>query len=452
MKKGYLIALVGVIALVVLIGALFLPDQGARGATGCTCPTGCSTVTTITAPFSYSGVGEFCWASTELGAYIQSWGADVVQVTGVDYTNQYVVTDQMLRDTTGTYYVYYKSSSVNGNFSAVGSSGITGCHAAWCSIAQYGSMLFTPFTMFNNAWGATSGTQMISAESASNWWVNANFPETSGVKSYPNASLDLTGKTISTLGSCTSSFNVTVPSTGSYETAYDIWVPSEIMIWMNKNGAVGPIAASWNSDGTPVISAANVTVGGHTWDVYHGGANVVSFVRQGNITSGSVDILALLNWTKSQGWIGDGPLGKFQFGFEDTSAPGGLTFTTNSYSISCGGSGGGGGTLPPPTQTPTRTSTGVTATPSRTATRTSTPTLVTVTPTSTPNSNKYSHRSDGHTQPYSDPDKYAHRIDGYALSYSHRRSNLQPGDRHHGALHVRWRRHILLADQQPVLH
>lgn len=372
----------GILALALLVGAVYLPGQVARAATGSTCPAGLA-VTPITAPFAYGGAGEFCWSATELGSYVQSWGADVVQITGVDETNKYVPTDQMLRDTTGTYYVYYKSSTANGNFSAVGSSGITGCHAEWCSIAQYSSMAFSPYTMFNNIWGATSG-QMIQVESPSNWWVNSTFPETSGVKSYPNASLDLTGKTLSTLGSCTSSFNVTPPTSGSWEFAYDLWVPSEVMIWMHKNGNVGPIAQAWNSDGTPVAAATNVTVGGSTWDVYRGGSNVVSLVRQGNIDTGTVDIAAVLNWIAAQGWITNtSGLGKFQFGPEITSAPGGLTFTTNSYSMSCGG-------VVPPTQAPSATpvrtaSPSASRTVTPTASPTASPTAVrTATPTASP--------------------------------------------------------------------
>ncbi len=326
------------IGLVLLLGIATLPGQFARAATGSTCPAGL-TPTPITAPFSYGGAGEFCWSATELGSYILSWGTDVVQVTGVDETNKYVTTDQMLRDTTGTYYVYYKSSTGNGNFSAVGSSGITGCHAAWCSVGQYSSMDFSPYTMYNNVWGASSGTgQMISVQSPSNWWVNANFPETSGVKSYPNASLDLAGKTLAGIGTCTSSFDVTGPSTGSWEWAYDLWVPSEVMIWMHKNGNVGPIAQGWNDDGTPIPAATNVSLSGATWDVYHGGSNVVSLVRQGDVDTGTVDVKAILNWIAAQGWISStSNLGKFQFGPEISSAPGGLTFTVNSYSMSCGG-------------------------------------------------------------------------------------------------------------------
>lgn len=252
--------------------------------------------------------------------------------------------------------------------------------ATWCSSDQWGqTSQFTPFMMYNDVWGATSG-QTIYANSASVWGVSANFPETSGVKSYPNASLDMSGKTLDTLGSCTSSFNVSTPGSGSWETAYDIWVPSEVMIWMNKNGAVGPIASAWNSDGTPVAEATNVSVGGHTWNVYRGGSNVVSFVRTSNTSSATVDILAVLNWIKAKGWItGNSNLASFQFGFEITSAPGGLTFSTNSYSINCGGRGGG-----TPAPTATRTSTPIAG---ATATRTPTPVAgatATRTPTSGP--------------------------------------------------------------------
>jgi hypothetical protein len=270
---------------------------------------------------------------------------------------------------------------------------ITCNDAVWCSSDQWGQRQFGDYIIYNDVWGATSG-QTIYANSASNWGVSANFPETSGVKSYPNASLDMSGMTLDTLGSCTSSFNVTTPGSGSWESAYDIWVPSEVMIWMNKNGAVGPIASAWNSDGTPVAEATNVSVGGHTWNVYRGGNNVVSFVRTSNTNSNTVDVLAVLNWIKNRGWIaGNSNLASFQFGFEITSSPGGLTFTTNSYSMSCGGRGGnnGGGATSTRTRTPTRTNTGgPTATRTRTPTRTNTggPTSTrtrTSTPTATGN-------------------------------------------------------------------
>jgi hypothetical protein len=99
------------------------------------------------------------------------------------------------------------------------------------------------------------------------------------------------------------------------------------MLWMNKQGAVGPI-------GSRQISTS---VGGHSWDVYKGsnGSNqVFSFVRTSNTDAGTVDIKAVMNWLRSQGWMGDAAMNEVQFGYEITSSSGGLNFTTNSYSVS----------------------------------------------------------------------------------------------------------------------
>ncbi|TMC06943.1 MAG: hypothetical protein E6J41_17270 [Chloroflexi bacterium] len=199
----------------------------------------------------------------------------------------------------------------------------------WSSTDKFGSWSSGGYTLFNDVWGSGAGPQTIWANSPTNWGVWANHPNTGGVKSYPNIS-KTAGPALSSLHSVTSSFNVSVPSTGAYETAYDIWCANnafEIMLWVNKTGAVGPL-------GTRQTSA---TVGGHTWDVYSGsnGSNkVFSFVRQGNISSGSVDILAVLRWIEAKGWFGNVTLGQVQFGFEITSSSGGLNFVTNSYSAS----------------------------------------------------------------------------------------------------------------------
>jgi hypothetical protein len=203
-------------------------------------------------------------------------------------------------------------------------------HAAvWSSSAQYGSWSNGGYTLNNDVWGSGAGPQTIWANSYSNWGVWSNQPNTGGVKSYPHCGKTI-GKTLSSLSSVTSSFNVTVPSSGSYESAYDIWYNNyadEIMLWMNKTGAVGPL-------GSYVTS---VTVGGHSWNVYSGsnGSNAVySFVRTSNTSSGSVDIKAVLNWIESKGWFGNATLNEVQFGFEITSSSGGLNFTSNSFSIS----------------------------------------------------------------------------------------------------------------------
>jgi len=204
--------------------------------------------------------------------------------------------------------------------------------ATWSSSDQWGTWTNGGYTLYNDIWGSGAGPQTIWANSYSNWGVWADHPNTGGIKSYPNAT-KYVGKKLSVLSSVSSSFNVTVPTSGAYETAYDIWDSAnayEIMLWVNKTGAVGPLGSS---QGT-------LTLGGHTWTVYKGtnGSNAVfSFVRSSNTSSGTVNILAILNWIKNtKGWMGDVTLGNVQFGYEITSSAGGLNFTTNSFSVSAG--------------------------------------------------------------------------------------------------------------------
>jgi Glycosyl hydrolase family 12 len=211
---------------------------------------------------------------------------------------------------------------------AAGAAASPASAVAWSSTARFGSWSSGGYTLFNNVWGSGFGPQTIWANSPSNWGVWANHPNTGGVKSYPNASWTV-GRNLSALHGVRSSFNVSVPGSGAYETAYDIWASNnafEIMLWMNRTGPVGPIGSRQTS----------ATVGGHSWDVFSGsnGSNkVFSFVRQGNTSSATVDVLAVLRWIEARGWFGDVQLGQVQFGYEITSSSGGLNFVTNSYSV-----------------------------------------------------------------------------------------------------------------------
>jgi hypothetical protein len=203
--------------------------------------------------------------------------------------------------------------------------------ATWTSSDRFGQTTIGNYTIRNDVWGSGAGPQTIFANNGSNWWVTANHPNTGGVKSYPH-SARVVNRRLSATTRLQSSFNVSVPNAGAYETAYDIWANNnafEIMLWMNRTGAVGPLGSFQTT----------VNVGGHTWDVYSGsnGANqVFSFLRQGNTSAATVDIRAVLNWIRSRGWFGDVTVGEVQFGFEITSASGGLTFTSNSYGVTAG--------------------------------------------------------------------------------------------------------------------
>ncbi|MFD5824638.1 hypothetical protein [Lentzea sp. NPDC060358] len=203
--------------------------------------------------------------------------------------------------------------------------------AAWSSSDRWGTWNNGGYTVRNNVWGDGHGAQTISADAYHRWNVWAGHPDTGGVKSYPHVAKAV-NKRLSAIGSLTSSYNVSVPGSGAYATAYDIWADNnafEVMLWMTKTGPVGPL-------GTFQVRAS---VGGHTWDVYRGsnGHNAVfSFVRSSNASSGTVDVKAVLTWIRTRGWWGDVTLGEVQFGYEITSSSGGKTFTTNGYSVSGG--------------------------------------------------------------------------------------------------------------------
>lgn len=99
------------------------------------------------------------------------------------------------------------------------------------------------------------------------------------------------------------------------------------------------VQRAWDAVGTPKIEVSNVTVGGHTWDVYKGsnGVNAVfSFLCTSQQTSGEVDVKAVLDWIKAQGWFaqpGDVLLDEVQFGWEITSSAGGLDFAVEAFDV-----------------------------------------------------------------------------------------------------------------------
>lgn len=203
--------------------------------------------------------------------------------------------------------------------------------AVWTSSEQWGTYNTSDgYTLYNNIWGSGAGPQTIWADSSADWGVTADHPGTGGVKSYPNAK-KVVNKPLSSLSSLRSKYDVTVPPSGAYNTSYDIWDTDydyEIMLWVNHTGAVGPLGTA---QGT-------VSLGGHQWTVYKGdnGSNqVFSFLRTANSSAGTVNILPILDWIKdTKGWWGDETIGDVQFGYEITSSPGGLDFTTNDFSIS----------------------------------------------------------------------------------------------------------------------
>ena len=193
------------------------------------------------------------------------------------------------------------------------------------SCGQWASYCSGDYCVYNNLWGSNAGPQCITAWTTTNWMVRSTQTG-AGVKTYPNSSREMGAEdiTIGSLTSCTSTMDVTTPGTGDYCTAWDIWCPEEVMIWMNKHGAVWP----WGD------YQSTETIGGNTWDVYKNG--YPGFVLQTNTESMTVDIKAILDYCVNQGWLSNsGVIEKIQGGFEITSTGGEeRIFTMNSYSVS----------------------------------------------------------------------------------------------------------------------
>ena len=202
--------------------------------------------------------------------------------------------------------------------------------AVWYSSDKWASWSSNGYTLYNDVWGSGAGPQTIWANSASNWGVWSDQPNTGGIKSYPNDT-KWVGQPINSLNSVTSGYSVSIPSSGAFETAYDIWDSgnaNEIMLWLNKTGPIGPIGSY----------VTNVSVGGYNWNVYkgwNGSNNVYSFLNTGYSTSGTVNILDVMKWLEySEHWIGNVTLGNVQFGWEITSSSGGMNFGVNNYWVS----------------------------------------------------------------------------------------------------------------------
>jgi cellulose 1,4-beta-cellobiosidase len=153
-----------------------------------------------------------------------------------------------------------------------------------------------------------------------------------------------------TTGKVTTSWSTTQPggSSNAYDVAYDIWINStpttngqpdgtEIMIWLNSRGGVGPFGSQ----------TGTATVAGHTWNIFQGRQtswNIISYVLQGGGTSfTNLDLAAMLRDSVARGSTNPNHfLIDVEVGFEIWN--GGQGLATNSFSFNATAGNGGGGT------------------------------------------------------------------------------------------------------------
>jgi hypothetical protein len=193
-----------------------------------------------------------------------------------------------------------------------------------------------------DVWNAITGaSQTLTAYSPGDWSVSADMPiSNTAVVSYPDVqqlytTTDNTPDPLSSFTSITSTFAESGPGSGGgddYEAAYDIWAGTgsnngaqEIMIWVDNHGQ------------TPAGSQVGTAdIDGTSYSVWNSGNNPVTLVLSSNETSGTINILAALDWLESNGYMPAGSgLNQIDFGWEICSTGGtAKTFSLTQYSIS----------------------------------------------------------------------------------------------------------------------
>jgi hypothetical protein len=202
-----------------------------------------------------------------------------------------------------------------------------------------------------DVWNAISGaSQTLTSYDPGDWSVSADMPASNtAVVSYPDVQQIYTTTSdtpdpLSTFASMTSDFTESMPSGGDNEAAYDIWTgdaatgnyAEEIMIWVDDQRTTTPLGTDM---GTATFDGQTFQI----WDsVPRGQSGTISFLLEGNETSGTVDLLSMLEYLADNGWIpADSGLNQVDFGWEICSTGGQPeTFTMSSYDITSSCSAG----------------------------------------------------------------------------------------------------------------
>ncbi|KAJ3551741.1 hypothetical protein NM688_g4530 [Phlebia brevispora] len=218
---------------------------------------------------------------------------------------------------------------------------------------QWDTVTAGQYSLLLDLWGesgATSGSQCASLVSLNgntiSWKTNWTWTGGSGVKSFTNMQLNQgLNQQLSAISSMPTTWQWSQSTTGSIvaDVAYDLFTSNtaggsnvnEIMVWLANINA-GPISAVYNASGDPVPVASDISLAGHTWNLYsgsNGANNVFSFLpASGTVTSFSGDLKTFLTYlTEHEGVSTSQFLVTAQAGTEATS---GTATLTSTYSLS----------------------------------------------------------------------------------------------------------------------
>jgi hypothetical protein len=180
-----------------------------------------------------------------------------------------------------------------------------------------------------NVWGPIPGThQTLYATDPGHWYVTANIPAgNTAVVSFPNTGF-FYNKALSGFSSIVSSFTDSIPTRAgtNAEASYDIWFNNtgtihEVMIQNDYSPGRSPSCGTWTAKSVQFGGTNGVPV--HPWDLCVNGSTAYWETANGNMPSGSVDVLSMLKWLVRHGQLPAGvQLGGFSYGFEISSTAG----------------------------------------------------------------------------------------------------------------------------------
>ena len=204
--------------------------------------------------------------------------------------------------------------------------------------------------VLNNMWAANNGTtQTLTAYGPGRWSVvaHAGPAGNTSVQTYPDTQqiytqTDNSPDPLSGFGSILSSFTENMHATRgtSAEAAYDMWLgqssstnyADEVMIWNDQanRGTCGgaTVKAHATFGGSKGVPRQNWTL------CVYGGSELIWYLTSSNERGGVVNILSMLTWLESHGYIPAGSgLNQIDYGFEICSTPGPETFTLSQFAI-----------------------------------------------------------------------------------------------------------------------
>jgi hypothetical protein len=194
----------------------------------------------------------------------------------------------------------------------------------------------TNTTVGQDVWNPISGwSQTLHATNPGDWSVTANMPKgNTAVVSFPNVGQTYPETPLTNFSSISSSFTEDMNATSSTSAwaAYDIWLNkwgNEVMIQHDfaNNGAC-PAKATATFGGSGSVPA-------QSWELCQYGSELIWKLTGGSEQSGRVDVLAMLQWLESNGYLPKtSTLTDISYGWEICSTGGHPeTFTNSGFTL-----------------------------------------------------------------------------------------------------------------------